>query len=143
LQVPVYLIGRSVASILVACFSVLITLGFGIIFLKMPIALAEVKWGLFAAAFVLGMAVIICLGLMLGRWTLIIKYNAWSREKALGRVCLSSPERFSRLAYCPCRCNGWAAPSDQLLAYLDPQSPGAGNWQSLPMYTNLSDRSSS
>ncbi len=140
LQVPVYLIGRSVASILVACFSVLITLGFGIIFLKMPIALAEVKWGLFAAAFVLGMAVMICLGLMLGSWTLIIKNNAWSLGESLGAGLLIFSGAVFPLSVLPVPLQwvGSALPISYWLTLIRRALvPEIG--RAYPMYTNLSD----
>ncbi len=141
LRVPIYLIGRSVASILVACFSVLITLGFGIIFLKMPIVLAEVKWGLFAVAFVLGMAVMICLGLMLGSWTLIIKNNAWSLGESLGAGLLIFSGAVFPLSVLPAPLQwiGNAIPISYWLTLIRRALvPDIG--RAYPMYTKLSDQ---
>lgn len=84
IRVPVYLIGRSLGSILVAVFSVLITLVFGALFLKMPIVFSEINWGLLTTASFLGLLAMISLGIVLGSWTLIIKNNAWSLGESLG-----------------------------------------------------------
>ncbi|HPS32354.1 MAG TPA: ABC transporter permease [Anaerolineaceae bacterium] len=140
LQVPVYLIGRSVASILVSCFSVLFTLGFGILFLKMPIVLAEVKWGLFVAAFFLGMAVMMCMGLILGGWTLIIKNNPWSLGDSMGAGLLIFSGAVFPLSVLPTPLQwiGNALPISYWLALIRRALvPEIG--RTYPMYTNLSD----
>jgi len=140
LRVPVYLIGRSVASILVACFSVLITLGFGVIFLKMPIVLTEVKWGLFAGSFLLGLIVMGFMGLMLGSWTLIIKNNAWSLGESLGAGLLIFSGAVFPLSVLPAplRWVGNALPISYWLTLIRRSlTPDIG--RVYPMYTNLSD----
>ena len=61
----VYILGRSVSKIVVTTFGVIITLGFGILALNIPIALFVVNWPLLALAMGLGLACIISFGLAL------------------------------------------------------------------------------
>jgi ABC-2 type transport system permease protein len=84
IRMPVYLIGRSAANFITRLFSVIITLLFGVIFLKLPLDLARVDWPLFLVAFILGFIVMADMGLILGGWTLIIKRNAWSLGDSVG-----------------------------------------------------------
>ncbi|MFZ3071265.1 MAG: ABC transporter permease [Anaerolineaceae bacterium] len=84
IRIPVYLIGRSIASILIASLSVIITLVFGVLFLDLPIQWAGINWGLLLVTMVLGLMVMVSIGLILGGWTLIIKNNAWSLGESLG-----------------------------------------------------------
>jgi ABC-2 type transport system permease protein len=79
IRMPVYLIGRSAANFITRLFSVIITLLFGVIFLKLPLNLARVDWPLFLVAFVMA-----DMGLILGGWTLIIKRNAWTLGESVG-----------------------------------------------------------
>lgn len=84
IHMPVYLIGRSAANFITRLFSVVITLLFGVIFLKLPLDLARVDWPLFTVAFILGFIVMADMGLILGGWTLIIKRNAWTLGESVG-----------------------------------------------------------
>jgi ABC-2 type transport system permease protein len=84
IRMPVYLIGRSAANFITRLFSVIITLLFGVIFLKLPLNLARVDWPLFLVAFILGFIVMADMGLILGGWTLIIKRNAWTLGESVG-----------------------------------------------------------
>lgn len=84
IRMPVYLIGRSAANFITRLFSVVITLLFGVIFLKLPLDLARVDWPLFLVAFILGFIVMADMGLILGGWTLIIKRNAWTLGESVG-----------------------------------------------------------
>ena len=83
LQVPIYLVGRGLASIVVASISVVITLLFGVVFLKVPIVLAEVNWLLLLVALALGMITMVSLGVILGGWALMIKNNIYTLGDAL------------------------------------------------------------
>ena len=84
ISMPVYLIGRSAANFITRLFSVIITLLFGVIFLKLPLDLAKVDWPLFLVSFILGFIVMADMGLILGGWTLIIKRNAWTLGESVG-----------------------------------------------------------
>jgi ABC-2 type transport system permease protein len=64
-HIPLYLIGRGVARFLTATFAVIILMVFGIFFLKIPIQLANVNWGLFILAMALGAVMLSMIGLLL------------------------------------------------------------------------------
>ncbi len=63
--VPYYLLGRGVARFLTTSFAVIITIAFGVLFLKVPINFATVDWLLFAVTMIIGIAMLATLGLML------------------------------------------------------------------------------
>ncbi|MEL7645035.1 MAG: ABC transporter permease [Anaerolineaceae bacterium] len=140
IRVPVYLIGRSLGSILVAAFSVLITILFGAFFLKMPIVFSEINWGLFTLAFLLGLLAMISLGIVLGGWTLIIKNNAWSLGESLGAGLLIFSGAVFPLNVLPAPLQwiGSALPISYWLALIRRALvPEIG--RAYPMYTNVSD----
>lgn len=64
-SVPFYLLGRGVARFLTTTFAVIVTIAFGVIFLKIPLVLGEVNWGLFALTLFIGIAMLATLGMML------------------------------------------------------------------------------
>ena len=64
-SVPYYLLGRGVARFLTTTFAVIVTIAFGVIFLKIPLVLGEVNWGLFALTLFIGIAMLATLGMML------------------------------------------------------------------------------
>ena len=84
IRIPVYLIGRSAATFATRIVSVVITLLFGVIFLKLPLNLLNVDWSLFIVANILGLIIMIDMGIILGGWTLIIKRNAWNLGETVG-----------------------------------------------------------
>jgi ABC-2 type transport system permease protein len=63
--VPYYLLGRGVARFITTTFAVVVTIAFGVIFLKMPLNFAEVNWGLFIATLFVGIAMLATLGMLL------------------------------------------------------------------------------
>jgi ABC-2 type transport system permease protein len=63
--VPYYLLGRGVARFITTTFAVVVTIAFGVIFLKMPLNFAEVHWGLFIATLFVGIAMLATLGMLL------------------------------------------------------------------------------
>jgi len=140
IRVPVYLVGRNFGSILVAMFSVLITLLFGAFFLKIPIVFSEINWGLFFAAIVLGLLAMISLGIILGSWTLIIKNNAWSLGESLGAgLLIFSGAVFPlNILPAPLQWIGSALPISYWLALIRRALvPEIG--RAYPMYTDVSD----
>ena len=91
LHIPTYLIGRGMAKFLMGASSVLITILFGVWFLKIPLALSEINWGLFIISFVLGVIMLAALGLILGSVALIIVNHVWFiGETAAGALYLFS-----------------------------------------------------
>ncbi len=78
IRIPVYLIGRGFASILINTISLLITLLFGTLFLSLPIVLKQIDWGLLFISLVLGVVMLTSLGITLGGWILLIRNNVWS-----------------------------------------------------------------
>ncbi len=84
INVPVYLAGRAVAKFLVASISVLVTILFGVAFLRLRINLLEVDWGLFIIALLLGVLMLATLGLLLAGLNLLVAhhYGAWGEAVA-------------------------------------------------------------
>lgn len=64
-QFPLYLMGRGVARFIIAAFSVLITIVFGILFLNVHVELASVNWLLFFVTLVIGVVMLAMMGLIL------------------------------------------------------------------------------
>lgn len=65
ISVPFYLLGRGVARFLTTSFAVVVTIAFGVIFLKMPLNFGEVDWLLFGVTLFIGIAMLATLGMML------------------------------------------------------------------------------
>lgn len=84
INVPIYLAGRGVAKFLVASISVLITILFGVAFLRLRINLLEVDWLLFLVALLLGVLMLATMGLLLAGLNLLIAhhYGAWGEAVA-------------------------------------------------------------
>lgn len=77
IHIPTYLVGRGVARFIFGSISVFITILFGVLFLKVPLNLLEVNWGLFIISLFLGVLMLISLGLVLGSFSLIIANHVW------------------------------------------------------------------
>ena len=84
INVPIYLAGRGVAKFLVASISVLVTILFGVAFLRLRINLLEVDWGLFLVALLLGVLMLATMGLLLAGLNLLVAhhYGAWGEAVA-------------------------------------------------------------
>jgi ABC-2 type transport system permease protein len=61
----VYMLGRTLSTIMITSFAVVITLAFGAIFLEVPLNPLGVDWFLFIPAFIIGLLSIIAFGLAL------------------------------------------------------------------------------
>jgi ABC-2 type transport system permease protein len=72
-----YLVGRGFARFLTTSLSVLVALGFGVMFLKLQLSLADVRWGLFLAALCVGIALLAMMGLALASVVLTIAHGSW------------------------------------------------------------------
>ena len=77
----VFLIGRCVPRMFAACLSFVITLGFGIVILGVPIN--QVNYPLLLLALVLGFVAIVALGIALAGFTLVLKRGAWQMPDAM------------------------------------------------------------
>jgi len=77
LHIPSYLLGRGLARFLTGSVSVLITVAFGVLFLKVPVVLGEVNWLLFFGSLLLGVVMLAMLGLILAGITLLIANHVW------------------------------------------------------------------
>jgi ABC-2 type transport system permease protein len=73
-----YLLGRGMARFLTGTLSVVITLAFGLLVLKLSIHVADVNWLYLAASMLLGLASMALLGLLLGAATLQMARHYWS-----------------------------------------------------------------
>jgi ABC-2 type transport system permease protein len=69
-RIPFYLLGRGVARFITTTFAVIVTIVFGVLFLKMPLNFAEVNWVLFFATLLVGIAMLATLGMMLAGITM-------------------------------------------------------------------------
>ena len=75
IHIPIYWLGRGVARFLTGSVAVLITLAFGVLFLKVPLDLAKVNWPLFFVSLVVGIAMLAMMGLILASITLLIAHH--------------------------------------------------------------------
>ena len=73
-----YLLGRGMARFLTGTLSVVITMAFGLLALKLSIHAADVNWPYLAASMLLGLASMALLGLLLGAATLQMARHYWS-----------------------------------------------------------------
>ena len=75
IRIPVYWLGRGVARFLTGTLAVVITLAFGVLFLHVPLDLAQVDWPLFAASLCIGIGMLSLLGLILASITLLVAHH--------------------------------------------------------------------
>ncbi len=72
ISAPFYLLGRGMARILVASLSVIITITFGALFLKVPFVFANVNWLLLLITLVVGIIMLTMFGLILAGVTFLL-----------------------------------------------------------------------
>jgi ABC-2 type transport system permease protein len=75
IRIPFYWLGRGVARFLSGSVAVLITISFGVLFLHVPLDLAQVNWPLFIVSLILGIAMLSMLGLILASTTLLVAHH--------------------------------------------------------------------
>ena len=75
INIPAYWLGRGVARFLTGSISVLITIGFGVLFLHVPLIFANVDWPLFIVALLIGVSMLAMMGLILASITLLIAHH--------------------------------------------------------------------
>lgn len=78
-----FLIGRGAPRMLAGCLSFIITLGFGIGILGVPVNLLHVNYLLLLLALVPGFVAIMALGIALAGVSLVLKQNAWILPDAM------------------------------------------------------------
>jgi ABC-2 type transport system permease protein len=76
-NIPTYLVGRSVAKFLVGTISVLVTILFGLLFLHLEIDPTQANWPLFFAGLLVGVILLAMMGLMLAGVSLLIAHHVW------------------------------------------------------------------
>lgn len=76
-HIPSYLYGRGVARFLTGSVSVLVTIGVGVLFFRLPLDLGAVNWPLFAASLLVGVVMLAMMGLVLAGVTMITAHQAW------------------------------------------------------------------
>lgn len=75
IHIPAYWLGRGVARFLTGSIAVLITIGFGVLFLRVPLDLAKVDWPLFLVSLFVGIMMLAMMGLILASITLLIAHH--------------------------------------------------------------------
>jgi ABC-2 type transport system permease protein len=83
IRIPFYLLGRGVARMIVGTISVLITVLFGVFFLKIPLDPLQVDWPLFLLSLALGVIMLTTLGLLLAGVTLLVVNHSWFLGEAV------------------------------------------------------------
>jgi ABC-2 type transport system permease protein len=78
IRIYFYLLGRGMARFLTGTLSVVVTMAFGLLALKLSIRLADVNWLYLVASMVLGLASMAVMGLLLGAATLQMARHYWS-----------------------------------------------------------------
>lgn len=71
IRIPLYLLGRGVARFITGSIAVIITIAAGVLFLNVPLNMAEINWPLFLVTLLLGVVMLAMLGLLLAGLTLI------------------------------------------------------------------------
>lgn len=74
---PVYLLGRGVARLLIASISVVVTILFGVFFLRLNIDLSAVNWPLFLVTLLIGVFMLSLMGLILAGAMLLLVHHMW------------------------------------------------------------------
>ena len=74
---PTYLMGRGVARFLIATISVVVTIVFGVLFLRLRIDLAQVDWLLFLSSIFIGVNMLALMGLILAGAMLLLVHHMW------------------------------------------------------------------
>jgi len=72
IKIPFYLLGRGIAQILTASFSVFVTLLAGILLLHVPFDFSNVNWLLFIVSFFIGLIALVYMGLILAGVVLML-----------------------------------------------------------------------
>lgn len=77
ISIPIYLFGRAAARFITGTIAVIITIGAGVLFFRVPVNLAVVNWPMFLIALALGVLCLTFMGITLGSWTLTLRTEPW------------------------------------------------------------------
>lgn len=77
IHIPTYLVGRGIARFIFGSISVLITITFGVLFLKVPLVFGEINWVLLVISLFVGLLMLVSMGLVLASFALIIANHVW------------------------------------------------------------------
>jgi ABC-2 type transport system permease protein len=77
INVPLYLFGRAVARFVTGTIAVVVTLGAGVLFFKVPVNFLAADWPTFFAALALGVLCLAFMGIVMGMWTMTIRNEPW------------------------------------------------------------------
>lgn len=83
IRIPLYWLGRGVARFLTGSTAVLITLSAGVLFLSVPLDLAQVNWGLFIVSLLIGVVMLAMMGLVLASLTLLLAHHFFMLGEAV------------------------------------------------------------
>jgi ABC-2 type transport system permease protein len=90
-SIPLYLLGRGVARFITGSIAVFITITAGVLFLKVPLNLAAVNWGLFFLSLLIGVVMLAMIGLLLGGVTLMtVRHEGFVGEAVAGALYIFS-----------------------------------------------------
>jgi ABC-2 type transport system permease protein len=78
-----YLFGRGIAKMIVTTVAVIITIGFGMLVLRIPIDLAAVNYPLLFLSIAAGIFIITCLGILLAGVTLVTAHHSFTLTEGL------------------------------------------------------------
>jgi ABC-2 type transport system permease protein len=78
-----YLFGRGIAKMIVTTVAVIITIGFGMLVLKIPVNLLAVNYPLLFFSIAAGIFIITCLGILLAGVTLVTAHHSWALTEGM------------------------------------------------------------
>ena len=91
ISIPFYWLGRGVSRVLIGTVAVFVTLSVGTLFLKLPLDLGQVNWGLFIISLVIGVIMLAMMGLILASVTLMtVNHSFFIGEAVAGALYLFS-----------------------------------------------------
>lgn len=86
IQIYVYLMGRGFAKFLTSAVAVIITLAFGMLFLKVPINVLKVDYLYLLVSLAIGLFGVVCLGVILAGVTLVTARHSWGINEGVAGV---------------------------------------------------------
>jgi ABC-2 type transport system permease protein len=78
-----YLFGRGIAKMILTTVAVIITIGFGMLVLKIPVNLLAVNYPLLIFSVIAGIFIITCLGILLAGITLVTAHHSWALTEGM------------------------------------------------------------
>ena len=82
-QFLLFLVGRSVPRMFMACISFVMTLAVGVVFLGVPINLLRINYPLLLLALIIGFAAIVAFAVFFAGLALVLKRGAWQMPQAV------------------------------------------------------------